>query len=162
MGKYDFINILKETLEDEVSENTIKENINYYNNYIDNEVIKGKSETEVLEQLGDPRLIAKTIIETSSIKNNGGTYTYSNAYETSESEENKQKGFSAEYNEKNGWDIRVGKLKLNTWYGKILLISIIVLLLFVIAHIAIALIPIILPIILVFWLVSFLTNGGRK
>lgn len=162
MSKYDFINILKVSLEGEASEKIINENTEYYSNYIDNEIAKGKKETEVLQQLGDPRLIAKTIIETNGITKNNGTYTYSNAYEPPSGEDKKRKGFNAEYHEKNGWDVRLGNLKLNTWYGKLLLIALVILILFVLGHIAIALLPLILPVIIVFWLVSFLTNGGRK
>ena len=38
--------------------------LEYYSSYIDDEVRKGKTEEEVLEALGDPRLIAKTIVQT--------------------------------------------------------------------------------------------------
>lgn len=37
-------------------------------NYIRQEMNRGRSEQEVLEELGDPRLIARTILETSGMK----------------------------------------------------------------------------------------------
>lgn len=162
MNKYEFLNILKASLEGEVTEAIINENISYYSGYIDSEISKGKNESEVLQQLGDPRLIAKTIIETSSVTKSSGTYTYSNENENTREEKPTKKGFNAEFNEQNGWDIRFGNLKLNTWYGKIILIVIVIIVLLVIGQIAIALLPIILPIIIVFWLVSYLAGGRRK
>lgn len=36
----------------------------YYQNIYPQEIASGKSEKEVLEELGDPRLIARTIIDT--------------------------------------------------------------------------------------------------
>ncbi len=35
--------------------------ISYYRDYIDGEMAKGRSEKDVMDELGDPRLIAKTI-----------------------------------------------------------------------------------------------------
>ena len=39
----------------------INEQIDYYDKYISDEIKKGKTEKEVIDELGDPRLIAKTI-----------------------------------------------------------------------------------------------------
>ncbi len=41
----------------------VAENVQYYREYIDVEIRKGRSEKEVLDSLGDPRLLAKSIIE---------------------------------------------------------------------------------------------------
>lgn len=161
MSKYEFLNILKKTLQGEVTEAVINENNYYYSNYIDSEINKGKSESEVLHQLGDPRLIAKTIIETNSIVKNNGTYTYSNANEDTSEEEHKRNGFNANFDEHNGWDIRFGKFKLNTWYGKSLVVIFAIILLLAIGQLAITILPIILPIIIVFWLITYLTGGRR-
>lgn len=64
MDRQAFLNTLRQTLAGEVSADTVNENINYYNEYIVTEIRKGRTEEEVLQSLGDPRLIAKTIIET--------------------------------------------------------------------------------------------------
>ena len=47
-----------------MSHQVVNENVAYYENYIDTEIKKGRSEEAVLEELGDPRWIAKTIIDT--------------------------------------------------------------------------------------------------
>ena len=41
----------------------VTENVRYYQEYIDTEIRKGRSESEILTALGDPRLLAKSIIE---------------------------------------------------------------------------------------------------
>lgn len=64
MTKHEFIQELRKALSGMVGHSVINENVTYYEDYIDMEVRKGRSEEEVLSGLGDPRLIAKTIIET--------------------------------------------------------------------------------------------------
>ena len=41
----------------------IQENLNYYNSYIDGETAKGRPELQVIEELGGPRIIARTIVD---------------------------------------------------------------------------------------------------
>jgi hypothetical protein len=41
----------------------LQENLKYYNDYIEGEVKKGRSEQEVINELGDPWALAKTIID---------------------------------------------------------------------------------------------------
>lgn len=78
MTKQEFLNNLRESLYTEVTSIEIENNIHYYSDYIDNEIRNGKREEEVMESLGDPRLIARTIIETSRInKGNKPTSDYS-------------------------------------------------------------------------------------
>lgn len=64
MTRYEFIENLKSNLST-LNKNLVDDKIKYYNDYIDAEVKKGRSETDVLNELGDPRLIAKTIKEVS-------------------------------------------------------------------------------------------------
>ncbi|MGN0133008.1 MAG: DUF1700 domain-containing protein [Lachnospiraceae bacterium] len=64
MNKYEFITNLQRHLTGKVTPEKLQELTQYYNDYIDSEVRKGKSEEEVLKMLGDPRLLAKSIVET--------------------------------------------------------------------------------------------------
>lgn len=64
MTKQLFIESLRDALNGKVSPGRVTENMRYYEDYINVEIRKGKSEEEVLEALGDPRLIARTITET--------------------------------------------------------------------------------------------------
>lgn len=63
MNREEFLRQFREALDGKVSEQIINENVAYYRNYINNQVDSGKSEKEVLGELGDPRLLAKTIEE---------------------------------------------------------------------------------------------------
>ena len=64
MTKNDFLDKLRLALNGKVSASLVQENMTYYNEYIDAQIRMGRSEQEVMEMLGDPRLIAKTIVET--------------------------------------------------------------------------------------------------
>lgn len=64
MNKYEFITSLQRHLTGKVSTEKLQEITAYYNDYIDSQIRKGKTEKEVLAGLGDPRLLAKTIVET--------------------------------------------------------------------------------------------------
>ena len=67
MNKQEFVDRLRMALNGRVSPGLVMDNVNYYEDYINTEIRKGRTEEEVLESLGDPRLIARTIIQT-----NGG------------------------------------------------------------------------------------------
>ena len=59
MRKTEFLQELREALDGEVSASVIQSNISYYDQYISQEAAKGRSEEEVIEEIGSPRLIAK-------------------------------------------------------------------------------------------------------
>ncbi len=63
MTKQEFLSGLETALSGEVSQQVFLENMQYYRGYIEEELRKGRSEGEVLEELGSPRLIARTIID---------------------------------------------------------------------------------------------------
>lgn len=62
---------LRMALSGKVSPGVVTENVNYYEDYINTEIRKGRSEEEILDALGDPRLIARTIVETHGDSNPG-------------------------------------------------------------------------------------------
>lgn len=63
MDRTEFIERLQRALAGGVNSSQVAENVRYYQEYIDVEIRKGRSEEEVLTSLGDPRLLAKSIIE---------------------------------------------------------------------------------------------------
>ena len=64
MTKQVFLDRLRMALSGRVSPSLVEENVVYYEEYINTQIRLGKSEAAVMEMLGDPRLIAKTIITT--------------------------------------------------------------------------------------------------
>ena len=63
MTKKEFISQLKDTLEGMVPATVLHENIQYYEKYFYEKISEGKTEAEISEELGNPRLIGKSIIE---------------------------------------------------------------------------------------------------
>lgn len=63
MNRIEFMEKLQRALAGGLNSRQVTENVRYYQEYIDTEIRRGKSEGEVLAGLGDPRLLAKSIIE---------------------------------------------------------------------------------------------------
>ena len=84
MDKKEFLDILRSQLSGQMSEQQIAAHIQYYSSYIEERTAAGNSESEVLRELGDPRLIARTLLDT------GACMPYSDTsfgYEQKRSEE---------------------------------------------------------------------------
>lgn len=64
MGKQEFLDKLRLALNGRVDSEKVADTLKYYEDYISAEVRMGRSEEDVMGALGDPRLIARTIIET--------------------------------------------------------------------------------------------------
>lgn len=156
MDRYEFVSTLRAVLTGEVPASVVEDNVRYYDSYISQEIAGGKSEREVLEALGDPRLIAKTIIDTNGSQESseayGGTYTQSEP----------EKGFHAEFNENGGVDLKYRQFNLNTWYGRLLLLILVILVLTIVFTIVGGILswlfPILLPILLVVWIVRIFSD----
>lgn len=78
MKKSEFLSQLKKALENELDSKAVKENVDYYEDYIRSEIEKGKSEEETIAQLGDPWAIAKTILLSTKM----GGQDYRDRYES--------------------------------------------------------------------------------
>ena len=62
MLKQDFLDSLRRSLSGNLEYGRIEEHIRYYSDYIDSQLRQGFSEEEIMGELGDPRLIAKTLM----------------------------------------------------------------------------------------------------
>ena len=63
MDKEEFLQGLQSALSGEVAPELVRENLQYYQEYIRTEMEKGRLEKEIMDELGSPRLIARTIID---------------------------------------------------------------------------------------------------
>ena len=61
MNKQEFIDSLRRNLSSIGDYNFVNDTISYYENYIETQIRMGQTEEQVMQQLGDPRLIAKSI-----------------------------------------------------------------------------------------------------
>lgn len=134
MGKQEFLDKLRLALNGRVATEVVSDTLTYYEDYINTEVRKGSSEEEVMALLGDPRLIARTIIETKG----GETSDTSQDYDRSG--EMERRGFAVP-----GW----------VWLIIILVIVVIVL------SVVFKILSVLFPFILIFLGVSFLVRFFR-
>ncbi len=65
MNKEEFLRELRGKITGKIPQDDVEQQINYYASYIDDEVSHGRDLNEVLDELGDPQLIAKTLYEAS-------------------------------------------------------------------------------------------------
>ena len=103
MDRTEFIDKLQRALAGGLNSGQVAENVSYYQEYIDSEIRKGRSEGEVMAQLGDPRLLAKSIIEAN--KRAGTSY-----------------GSNREYDEEVAEDVRATKRSRTTSEGRIIML----------------------------------------
>lgn len=82
----DFLTELREALEGEIPASEVNSNLRYYEDYMTQQKT-AKSEEEITAQLGEPRLIARTIIDTYQMEH-GGSNHYE--YSVNDKEEAKQ------------------------------------------------------------------------
>lgn len=145
MSKEEFLNGLQMSLREELPQGKVLYHVRYYQDYIEAQVRGGRTEDEVIAELGAPQLIAKTLIDTddSNVQN-----TYDEDYEVTYDRE-EESCVQNPYIKK-----RTYKMDITTWYGKLLVIltaiAFIVLLLFVIGTV----VPIIIIVCLVMYIIS--------
>ena len=165
MRKTEFLQELREALDGEVSVSVIQSNISYYDQYISQEAAKGCREEEVIEEIGSPRLIAKTIIDSSEgagETGQGGSYTSGDAAGSGRTASSYNGGFSER--DDSGLPPNFHYIDLNKWYWKVLAVVIVILfftlVLTIIGGILTLLIPL-LPVIGIVALVMWLVRGPR-
>ncbi len=107
MTKDQFFSSLNEALSGNISPSLINENIRYYEEYIETEKRKGHTEEEVLDELGDPRLIAKTISDTADSRDKRGAGAINDTYYNNEDNDGDYDPYNAgmRYKKIQGWKV---------------------------------------------------------
>lgn len=150
MNKQEFIDRLKIALSGRVAPGLVQENINYYEEYINTQIRMGRSEQEILETLGDPRLIARTIIEASG---QGRANAYSGTdYQSQEYRNTGQQ--STGYQNTNYRQKRNKSFHIPGWLWIVIVILVLVFIFGIVFSVLSFLAPIILPILVVVFLVK--------
>lgn len=62
MDRTEYLASLERCLVGRIDPDELRDIMNYYQDYINTEIAKGKAEQEVLSQLGEPRLLSKSIL----------------------------------------------------------------------------------------------------
>ena len=138
MRKAEFLQELKEALQGEVSAAIIQENVNYYDSYISQQASSGRREEDVIEEIGSPRLIAKTIIDSHEAAGTaGGGYSSSGNYGSGGSYSSGGSAGGGSYNNGSGDYYSGGSygqedgpkihyIDFNKWYWKLLSVILII------------------------------------
>ncbi len=153
MDRQEFLEILAIQLQGGIPAPEISQHLAYYNNFIDQRLRQGQAESDILEELGDPRLIAKTLIDTEDVPNVHG---YQQSYDYS-AEESGPDAFTQE--EPQAEVPRQGLLHWldpSTWYGKLALAAAGLLIIAVLFLALRALIPIALILLVIGMIISLI------
>ena len=132
-------------------EGNVAAHVQYYRNYIEEEQRKERSEDDILNELGDPRLIARTLLDTDSTAsgNPQTTGSYSEPYTDN----------SYEYdNSSSGSKSRSFHIDLSTWYGKLAVILIAAVVIVLLCTV----LSILIPVMVVFGIVCFIISKLRN
>lgn len=141
MYRTEFLDILRTQLSGQMHEGKIGAHLRYYEDYIQSKVRAGTPEEEVIAQLGDPRLIAKTLLDTDT-----GEEVYEESRSCSESDAGNY-GNQVEKTWKK-------KLDLSTWYGKLIVIAAAAVVIFLLISVLAAVLPFLIVLAVILYLIS--------
>lgn len=161
MSKEEFLRGLDNALSGNVPPSVVRDNLRYYDDYIRSERQKGRTEADIMEELGDPRLIARTIMDTTPGAAEG---EYEEYHPFGNFAGNTRSSQAAEEQQPQSGTYGNGSIhyyNLNKWYWKLLAVVAVVLFFTLVITIVggiltlvIPLLPVIGIVILVMWLVQ--------
>lgn len=155
MNKTEFLETLSAQLSGQMQEGRAAAHIRYYRDYIEQQVRSGHNEDEVLSQLGDPRLIAKTLIDTDP---DAGQEIYEGRSPFYEGQGNGEtnRGDSGYDRTDRRVKQRSYRLDLTTWYGKAIVLIIAAAVIIGLLALIGAMMPLIIVVCLVLALISWI------
>lgn len=146
MTKAEFLDALRGKLAGEVPVSEIDRTVRYYDEYISEAVNSGRSETQVLDELGSPLLIAKTIIDTSVMQEeSGGGKTQEEGWKT-------EAPSGAKFHQ----------INMNSWTARLVLVLVVLVVCSLVFTVLRILLPILFPLLILWLLVTIIRNGGRR
>lgn len=161
MRKEEFLQTLRRALTGDVPPGVVEENIRYYEGYIVEEVRKGRTEEEVIAEIGDPRLIARTIEDTTD---GAGSRYETGGYEYGGNEDTGRSG--GDYTQDSfGRSRSFHMFRMDKWYGKLLaaliVFAFVYLVFWIIGGIFTLLMPFIGPLFMIWLIVTIIRNSKR-
>lgn len=151
MNRDEFLNILDMQLQGGIPSPEIPRHIAYYNDFIDQQLRQGQTESDILEELGDPRLIAKTLIDTEDVPNVHG---YRQNYDYSAEESCPEDAAQEDAQQKGPRRGILHWLDPATWYGRAALAAFALLIIIVLFLALRALLPIALILLAIGMIIS--------
>lgn len=166
MSKEEFLQELAEALAGDVPESVIRDNVSYYGSYLSQEMAKGRSVDEIVMEIGEPFILAKTIIEHceagGECAGDNGCGSYQESYSDAGSQTRSQ-GYGTG-GQQNPFP-NMHYIDLNKWYWKLLAIVIlfftVTMVLNIVGGIFALMIRFAGPLMMVFLVVWFFRNINR-
>ena len=147
MSKAEFLHALQGRLAETLPREKVEEHVQYYESYIIEEIHQGKTEEEVMEELGDPLLIAKTIMDTSEEDTQQQTFYEETAGDT---------GIEDSWRDR---DSQVRHYELQSKGGcllaAIIIVVVIALILWLVGSVISFLLPVLIPLVIILLVVAY-------
>ena len=173
MNKYEFLTQLEEQLRGFVSNQEVRESVQYYQSYIEEEMRGGRTEEEIFEDIGSANSVAKAIIEAKGHQADGETVYDEADYSYGSNHENYSGGYENgrsdrysnedEYGDAGRRGSNVKVFRTDGWKGTAILIGILVIVVLLLSfafRVMVALLPVIIPFALIVFLIKMVT--GRR
>lgn len=148
MSRREFLEILRGQLSGQMAQGKAAAHVRYYEDYIQSQVRSGRSEADVLAELGDPRLIARTLIDTDDGREVCDESGYAEESYGSDDYAESPSGNAA-------GKTKSFRLDLSTWYGKAIVIAAAVIIVILLATVLVAVAPFVITFGIVLYLVSW-------
>lgn len=148
MNRYEFIDEMRRMLSENLPSDEIRGHIAYYEDYIDMQIKKGVSEESVIQSLGNPRLIAKSIVDAQA-----GKHSNDRVYRANDTSDKRCGG------EK--WKVNINKNKISFWLGIILSVLILLIVIGFLFSALAVLLRLFFPVILVVMIFKIINNLRR-
>lgn len=156
MTKQEFLSALREALEGNVPRSEMEENIRFYDNYFRE---SSQSQEAVCEELGDPRLIARTIIDSFAAAKGPMADYYTEQARSEFSREERSYDSRAEY----GREQNASEEK---WYDKLFRILMLAVVLVIVAAVCVLLLKVtvyvVIPVVLVVLFIKIILDLFRR
>ena len=163
MNKDEFLRRLEEALSGEVPASVIRDNLNYYADYLSQELGKGRTMDEIIEEIGEPNIVARTIIDSAEAAGETGD-GYGSFEDASPRGDDRRSTYSQE-SYQNGSTPNIHYFDLNKWYWKLLLLVVVGLFMFLVITVLCGIFALLMrfagPLILI-WLIYTFIKGMRR
>lgn len=154
MSKTEFLDTLGRRLAQILPAEKVQEHVDYYDRYIREQVAGGKTERQVLDELGDPLLIARSITAAALAEEEASDREAQAVYQEPE-DFGDERDYRYRY-------IRPYTIHISSRTGcliiAILLVLIAALILWLVGSVLSLVLPVLVPVLLVAWLLGWLKN----
>mgnify|MGYP004462944213 FL=1 len=146
MRKEEFLEKLRARLSQTMSQQEVAAQIRYYENYIQEQMQNGRSEEEVLAELGDPLLIAKTLMDVQETQEEYGRQE-TNIYE--------ERGGQESDDAQREWHRMEIKTRGGCLLAAVIFVVVVAMILWAAGTVLIHLLPILIPVMVVLLVVAY-------